>query len=135
MDTNILVSDLIEDGRRIVGQLPQAGFEATAAFWLKAAEDGEWYFYIVSPVAERERLSVAYGQLHTLIRRMPQPLWIKPLEVKLIAPSNPIAKDVLAIQNSTRGPTARPIRWDGQLLGNVRVEGAYIYPLPAEASS
>jgi hypothetical protein len=135
VDTNILVNNLIEEGGRIVDQLPQNGFEVTAAFWLKAAADGEWYFYIVSPVAELERLSGAYGRLHTLIRRLPLPLWIDPLEVKLIGPSHPIAKDVLAILNGAPGPRERPIRWDGQQLGNVRVEGAYLYPLPAAASS
>ena len=135
MDTNTLVNDLIEDGRRIVDQLPSDGFEVTTAFWLKAAEDGDWYFYIVSPVAEPERFNGAYGRLHTLIRQMPQPHWIDPLEVKLIGPSNPIAKDVLAIHRSALGPQDRPMRWNGNQLGNVRVDGAYLYPLPAAASS
>jgi hypothetical protein len=35
MNTNTLVGDLIEGGKRIVDQLPQDGFEVTAAFWLK----------------------------------------------------------------------------------------------------
>jgi hypothetical protein len=127
MDTNTLVKDLIEDGSRIVEQLPQDGFETTAAFWLKAAEDGEWYFYIVSPVAENERLNDAYGRLYTLIRRMPEPHWIDPLEVKLIGPTDPI-------HNRATGQPISPIRWGGEPLGNVRVEGAYLYPLPAAAS-
>jgi hypothetical protein len=126
-----LVNDIVEDGKRIVDRLPQDGFDVTAAFWLKAAEDGQWYFYIVSPVAEPERLRGAYGRLHALIRQMPQPLWIDPLEVKLIAPSHPIAKDVLAIHNRALGASERPIRWSGNQLGNVRVDGAYLYPLPA----
>lgn len=130
-----LVDDLIEDGARIVEQLPQDGFEVTAALWLKAAEDGQWYFYIVSPVAESERMSDAYRRLHTLIRRMPQPLWIDPLEVKLIGPSNPIARDVLAIHNRAPGAKTCPIRWGGEQVGNVHLDGAYLYPLPAAASS
>jgi hypothetical protein len=134
VDTTTLVDDLIEDGRKIVEQLPQGGFEVTAAFWLKAAEDGQWYFYIVSPVAERERLSEAYGWLHTLIRTMPPPRWIDPLEVKLIGPSNPIAREVLVIHNRGPGPNGCPIRWGGQQLGNIRIDEAYLYPLPAAAS-
>ena len=135
MDTTTLVSDLIDDGRRIAEQLPHEGFEVTAAFWLKSAEDGQWYFYIVSPVAEPERLNDAYSRLFTLIRRMPQPHWIDPLEVRLIGPSHPMAKDVLAIRSRAPGPNASAIRWGGNLLGNVSVEGAYLYPLPAAASS
>jgi hypothetical protein len=134
VDKTTLVSDLIEDGRKIIERLPQDGFEVTAAFWLKAAEDGLWYFYIVSPVAESEPLNHAYGRLHTLIRHMPQPLWVDPIEIRLIGPSNPIAKDVLAIHNRALGPRGRAIRWDGFQLGNVSTEGAYLYPLPAKAS-
>jgi hypothetical protein len=121
---------LIEDGSRIVEQLPQDGFEVTAAFWLKASEDDQWYFYVVSPVAERERLNDAYSRLFTLIRRMPQLLWIDPLEVRLIGPSHPMAKDVLTICSHTPVRNSGPIRWGGQVLGSVSVEGAYFYPLP-----
>jgi hypothetical protein len=135
VDTNTLVSELIDDGKTIVEQLPQDGFEITAAFWLKAAEDGQWYFYIVSPVAESERLNDAYRQLYTRIRQMPQTHWIDPLEVKLIGPSNPIAKDVLAIHNRAPASNVNPIQWGGKVLGNVNVEGAYLYPLPAPAST
>jgi hypothetical protein len=135
VDTNTLVSDLIDDGRKIVEQLPQEGFDVTAAFWLKAADDGQWYFYIVSPVAESERLNDAYRRLYTIIRQVCRPLWLDPLEVKLIGPSNPIAKDVLAIHNHAPGQRGCPIRWGGKQLGKVPVEEAYLYPLPAAASS
>jgi hypothetical protein len=135
VDTTTLVSDLIEDGRRIIEQLPQRGFEVTAAFWLKKAEDGEWRFYVVSPVAEPGRLNHAYAQLFTLIRQMPEPHWIDPLEVRLLRPSHPLAQDVLAIYSRTPGPKASPIRWGGNVLGNVSVDGAYLYPLPATAVS
>jgi hypothetical protein len=135
VDTSTLVRELIDDGKRIVEQLPHDGFEVTAAFWLKAAEDEQWYFYIVSPVAERGPLNDAYRQLYTLIRRMPPFLGIDPLEIKLIGPSNPIARDVLAIHNRAPRPAEGPIRWGGTQLGNVRIEDAYLYPLPAAASS
>jgi hypothetical protein len=135
VDTLTLVKEMVEDGRRIVVQLPKDGFEVTAAFWLKAAEDEQWYFYIVSPVAERERLNEAYQQLYTLIRRMPAPQWIDPLEVRLIGPSNPIARDVLAIHSRAAGPKVSPIHWGGRMLGNVSVESAYLYPLSAMESS
>jgi len=135
MDTTSLVNDLIEDGRRIVEQLALDGFEVAAAFWLKAAEDGQWYFYIVSPVPTGERLNVTYGRLHTIIRSIPEPQSIDPLEVRLIEPSDTLAKDVLAIHARAPGPKGRPIRWSGPQLGNVSIESAYLYPLPAAASS
>jgi hypothetical protein len=133
MDTNTLVTELIEDGERTVHQLTEGGFEVTAAFWLKAAEDGQWYFYIVSPVAESERLNDAYRRLGTLILRRPPPHWIDPLEVRLIGPSNPIARDVLGIHQRAPGSQKLATHWGGRQLGNVRVEEAYLYPLSATA--
>jgi hypothetical protein len=135
MDTNTLVSDLVEDGKRIVEQLPQNGFDVTAAFWLKAADDGQWRFYIVSPDAVHERLNKAYQRLFTLIGAMPQPHWLDPLEVKLIGPNSALAKDVLAIHARASGFKGSPIRWGGTQVGNISIEGAYLYPLPATATA
>jgi hypothetical protein len=66
---------------------------------------------------------------------MPQPMRIDPLEVRLIGPSHPIARDVQAIYNGIPRPKTEPIRWRGNQLGNVSIEGAYLYPLPAAVSS
>ena len=131
MDTDTLVENLIDDGLKLVEELPRRGFEVTAAFWLKASEDGKWYFYIVSPVVDTEGLARAYRRLHELVRAMSQPFWIDPLEIRLIGPANPIAQDVLAALSRAAGPRPCPIRWGGNRLGNVSIEGAYLYPLPA----
>jgi len=115
--------------------LPQEGFEVTAGFWLRPAEGGEWLFYVASPTVERDGLSAAYRRLHTVIRGMPQPFWIDPLEVKLIGETNPITKDVLAIHSRATGSKVSPINWGGTRLGSVNVEGAYLYPLSAKAGN
>jgi hypothetical protein len=131
MDTDTLVEKLIDDGRKLIEELPQRGFEVAAAFWVKSSEDAPWRFYIVSPIVDTEGLTKAYRRLHPLVRAMPQPFWIDPLEIKLIAPSDALARDVLAVQRRSGGPQVSPIRWGGQKLGNVSIEGTYIYPLPA----
>jgi hypothetical protein len=105
MDTDTLVENLIDDGQKLVEELPQRGFEVAAAFWLKTSEDGKWHFYIVSPVVELKGPVKAYRELHPLLRAMPQPFWIDPLAIKLLGPNNPIARDVLAVYG--RAPTAR----------------------------
>jgi hypothetical protein len=131
MDTETLVDRVIDDGQKLVEALRQHGFDMSAAFWLKASEDDRWSFYIVSPAVDREGLAHAYRRLHPLVRAMPQPFWIDPLAIKLIGPSNPIAQDVLAIHGRAGPPHVSPIRWGGRKLGNVNVEDAYLYPLPA----
>jgi hypothetical protein len=125
---------MIEDGQRIIEQLSHDGFEVTTAFWLKKAENGRWYFYVVSPVIEKEGSFVGYQQLQLSIRRLGSK-WIDPLEARLIGPKNPIARDVLAVHQHAPGAKASPMWWGGTQLGNVSVEDAYLYPLPAVASS
>ncbi len=104
MDTATLVRELFDDGQKLLERLTQEGFEVTAGFWLRPVEDGGWLFYIASPTVERDGLSPAYQRLHTIIRGMPQPFWIDPLEVKLIGETNPITKDVLAIHSRAASP-------------------------------
>jgi hypothetical protein len=65
MDTDTLVENLINDGRKLVEELPQRGFDVAAAFWLKPCEDGKWYFYIVSEAVDAEGLAKAYRQLRS----------------------------------------------------------------------
>lgn len=135
MDSTILVADLVEEGSRITEQLLQNGFDVTTAFWLQKAEDGEWYFYIVSPLAEPGQMFEAYRRFHTMVRQMPGPHWIHPLIITLLPPSHPIARDVLAIQESNPGLKTNPLVWDGNILGDVSIDRAYLYPQPALAGS
>lgn len=132
MGATSLVDHLIDDGKKIVEHLPQSGFELTAAFWLQKAENGEWYFYVVSPAYEVEGPLMAYSRLLSGIRQL-DPGWIDPAEIRLLGPANPIARDVLALLQQ---PSAklRPMRWGYEQFGNLAVEGAYLYPLPAVAS-
>jgi hypothetical protein len=135
MDTTALVGIFFADGQKLVDQLPREGFEVTTAFWMKKAENGEWYFYIVSPNVDSERHLRDYGRLHTIIRAMPEPFSINPFEVKLIEPADPIAQDVLRIQQ--RSPRARvlPGSLGVKRLGNASIEGAYLYPQVSNSAS
>ncbi|HEX4142161.1 MAG TPA: hypothetical protein VHY91_01315 [Pirellulales bacterium] len=130
MDTDTLVENLVGDGQRLVDELLRGGFAVAAAFWLKASEDCKWNFYIVSPIVDSEGLTKAYRQLHPLVRRMPEPFRIDPLEIKLIGPINPIARDVAAILGRFSGTSQSPILWGGKQLGSMSIEDAYLYPLP-----
>jgi hypothetical protein len=133
MDTNTLVSEMIDDGKRILEQLAQGGFEVTAALWLKKAKNSQWYFYIASPLAD-DGAAVGYGRLNPLVQQVPD-LWIDPIEIRLIGATDPITQEVLAIHSRAPGPKPAPIRWRGNRLGKLDVEAAYLYPLPAMAES
>ena len=129
MDTEALVDELKDDGQMLVEELLQGGFEVTAALWLQASENGKWYFYIVSPVVDVEGTNKAYRRLHPLVYAIPLSR-LSPLEIKLIGPSNPIARDVMAIPRRIPGPRVGPTWWSGRQLGNISIEGAFLYPMP-----
>jgi hypothetical protein len=125
-----LVENLIDDGRKLVEELLQSGFEVAAAFWLKTSEDYKWRFYIVSPVVDAVGPNQAYRRLHPLVWSRSQPFGIDPLEINLIGVNDPIARDVLAIQRRAPGPHVSFLRWGGTRLGNMSIEEAYFYLLP-----
>ena len=131
MDTDTLVENFLDDGQKLVAELPQRGFEVMAAFWIQPSWDGKWYFYVVSPLVDAEGITQAYRRLHPLVRARPQPVWIDPLKIRLIGPSDPLARDVLAALGRLTVNGDRPIRWSGTWLGNLSIDGAYLYPVPA----
>jgi hypothetical protein len=53
-------------------------------------------------------------------------LWLSSSEIKVVGPSNPIARDVLAIM--VRHPGRLSTRFGGRTLGSMAVEQTYIYP-------
>jgi hypothetical protein len=134
MDTESLVENLIDDGKRLVEYLPQRGFPIAAAIWLKASHNSRWYFYLVSSLVATEGIQSAYGRLLPLRRQVPGPLGIDPLKVTLIGLEHPIAKDVLTLHARAPGPQGTPVRWGGRSLGNLGIEEAYVYPVPAAAA-
>lgn len=131
MDTDTLVDQQIDDGQKLVEKLLRRGFEVTAAFWLKASEDGKWRFYLIAPVVDTVGLAEAARRLHPAIYAAPHSVWISPLEINLIGPSHPLAKGVIAMQDRFPAPATVPIRYRGNYLGGVSVEDAYLYPAPA----
>lgn len=129
MDQVPLVDEKKDAGRKLVEQLTQAGFEVTAAFWLKTTEAGQWYLYLASPIVDSEGPLEAYGRVHAVTRQLSPPLWIGPFEVRLIGARHAITKDVLNLLGRYRGPMTMNL--DGAPLGRVSIDGAYLYPLPA----
>jgi len=101
MDTTMLVSDVIET----------AGESSNTCCWTarghgrflgEEVRDDEWLFYIVSSAAEPEHLNVATAGSTHHPADCRKPHWIDPLKVRLLRPSQPLAKDVLSIYDRTR---------------------------------
>jgi hypothetical protein len=125
MDTVTLVEDQIDDGRLLVERFVADGGSVTAAFWVKTAEEGQWFLYIATEGVDRDGPAAAYRTVYASLKKLGDP-WIALSEIKLVGPENPITKSVLEIL--ARHPRRSPIRFGGKSLGNLSVEEAYIYP-------
>ena len=117
----------MEDGQRFLDQLVREGVPVRATAWVKESEYGPWYFYIVTPlVSEDGDTGPAYRRTNVVLRQIPQPFWVDPMEYKVVAPSEPVGKAILDLYRQYPGLFPRWYR--GASLGGTPIEGAYIYP-------
>jgi hypothetical protein len=130
MDQGPLVKEQIEDGKRFLQRLTEEGFPITAAAWIKASERPRWYLYIATPlVTEDTDKRQVYRRINTVFDQMPQPFWMEMFQTMAIAPSSPVAQAVAGPYQRYAG--RGPLRYNGELLGDLSVEEAYIYPASA----
>ena len=129
MAEETLVSMQIEDGAKVVERLRESGFDLIAAWWMKASEEGLWFLYIATHEVEEKGIVAAYRSVLTSMGDLEQ-LWVNPFEVKVVGAENRITKDVVSHLNHYPSRSRSPIRYGGCKLGNVSIEGAFIYPQP-----
>jgi hypothetical protein len=127
VDQRVLVDEEIDDGKRLLDRLGEEGIAVTAAGWLKESESGWWYLYLATPLVGPDGATrPAYRRVNAVIRQMPPDLRIPSLGIKVIAPDSPTAQAVRELHQ--RYPGHRPVRLGETRIGDVNVEGAYIYP-------
>jgi hypothetical protein len=120
-----MVTHQFDDAPKLIAELKNDHFDVKAAFWLFRNESDEWYLQIVSDDVDTKGLREAYLELSKARRKLVD-LSIGPLDVKLMSPSEPLARAVLDFLAKT---SARiPTRVRGANLEGVYIEDAYIYP-------
>jgi hypothetical protein len=125
MDTELLVENRIDDGRKLVSQLVNDGFEVVAAFWVRTRDERLWFLYIASPAVVPEKIGDAYRAAYAALSKVPGS-GISLSQIKLVRPENPVARDAIAARD--RSPSRIPARYHGEALGGLAIEEAYIYP-------
>jgi hypothetical protein len=128
MDQSSLVTMLVDDGKRLIERLVAEDFGVAAACWLKESYAGEWYLYIITPLVNEEMgTTPAYRRLGEVYQKIHDQLpWLQPLELKVRGPDEPVGKALVELYK--RHPGSSPIRYEGWQLGDVNIDGAYIYP-------
>jgi hypothetical protein len=121
--STLVVDELINDGRRFVERFAADGNPVQAAFWVKTAEEGIWFLYVVTDFYDRDGPAATYRAVSASLRKLGQSS-LSGSEIKVISPNNPIAKDVLAITRRYPGRMAM----GSATLGSMPVEQTIIYP-------
>lgn len=124
MDQSTLVENQIDDGRRFVERFAADGNPVQAAFWVKTAEEGLWFLYVATDIVDRAGPAATYRAVHASLQKLGES-WVSSSEIKVVSPSNPIARDVLAVM--ARHPGRLATRFGGKTLGAMAVEQTYIY--------
>src|SRR5437016_5216793 len=96
------------------------------AFWLKPAESGQWYLYVVAEGIDDSNVDRGYREVLRLVQQMRTP-YFDPFQVKLIKADDPLARAVMEVHR--RYPGKVGINYNGRYLGGMSIEGAYLYPL------
>jgi len=117
----------IADGKRLVDRLAEEGVPVIGACWLKEAEAGQWFLYLITPLVNEKRdTRPAYRRVNAVLDQMPQPFWIDPMEYKVVGPDSAVGK---ALHDLYRHPRrTSPLRSGSGQLDGVSIEGAYVYP-------
>jgi len=122
-----LVEMQIKNGQCLIDRLAREGIAISAAGWVKESESGDWYLYVATPLVGEDRVTgPAYRRIHTVMRSShEEDIWMDPLEIKLLAPHDPIARAMTYRDGRPRGV---PTRLGPARLGELVIDEAYIYP-------
>jgi hypothetical protein len=135
MDQGTLVTMQIDNGNRLISRLVEAGVPVTAAAWLQESESGQWFLYLVTPLVEDGATRDAYRRVNAVIRQMPPPFGMDPLDIKVVGPDSRTGEAIQQLQARLLVPT--PFRYGGIRFGDVIIEAASVYPpaVPADNRS
>jgi hypothetical protein len=126
MDTDVLVTSQIDDGRRLLEQLDRDRFPVSVAFWVKRSEEGSWNLYIASSSVDSERFGESYHSVFSALDRISGPsVSVTPSDIKLVKDTNPIARDSKEIRDQY--PSRNPVEYRGERLGDLSIYEAQIY--------
>lgn len=115
MDKNVLVAFRIEAGRNFLDQLYKDGLDVYVAFWAKSRDAGSWYLYVATAAAIHGQKVAAYEQvfasLSKLEHRGGRELELTFNDMKVIEPSNPLARAAVYIREVNPRNRTSPPSW------------------------
>jgi len=120
-----LVGDQIADGRRFVERFAADGNPVRAAFWAKSDGNDLWLLHLATDLVDRVGPAASFRAVDASLEKLGDPS-TSALDINVISPGDPLAKDVLA---RMAGNPRRPATQFGDFgYGPVTFEVGYVYP-------
>jgi hypothetical protein len=120
-----LVDRDIDEGRRLIQALDQAGFPLVAALWRFLALEGVWRRLIASPKVREAGPRAAYAAIQDVLRQSPIGL---PLHrISAVGPDEPMVTELRIFAGTDPAPFIGSTYLQKAVIGDTYVEGAYIY--------
>lgn len=127
MDQIPLVESEFADGQQFIEELVQRGEDIRAAGWVKKLDHSTWNLYLAVPGVKKKGAVDVYVRILPVLRDRPHPLLLQWSSVTVIDAKDPMA--VAMADFERRYPGHRSVLpYRSERLGNVDIEGAYIYP-------
>jgi hypothetical protein len=122
-----LLTEVIDEGRRLIRELSERGFEIDAAFWMFRSESERWRMTIATPHYEREGPRKAYSRLISAYDSVSPPLRIEITDIAVTSGEDRLVKALQScflFKRETVDTVIEHASLDGEY-----VEAAYLYHL------
>lgn len=121
MASAALVDEDIEQGRKALQALGEAGVRPRAAFWRFTPESSDWRFVIALPTLRQRGWLRVYEQVQRILQRqhVELPVW----RISLLSTDDPVARWA---RQRVEGMTG-DVRSTGNMVDDTVIEDAYIY--------
>jgi hypothetical protein len=123
----ILLPEVIDEGRRLIGALHASQFEFDALFWVFLNRSERWQLMIASPFHDREGPIKAYSRLTAICDSMDPPLRIETTDVALARGGDRRVKALLKRFDFKHAKADKVVEREG--LDGEFIEAAYLYQL------
>ncbi|OCR00321.1 hypothetical protein BCD67_25310 [Oscillatoriales cyanobacterium USR001] len=128
MGTATLVDQEIQDGKRLIDALNQAGLSVNSALWLYLPEKETWRLMLTSPIFDKEGSLKTYKEIISVFGKVQPELKINWMNLVAVSPQHKLIQGLRKLQKD----------WNFNLLGkrltnntvnHIYVDDAYIYQI------
>lgn len=102
MDNATLVAPDVDEGRKFLDLLKDAGIPVKAALWQKSEVLGKWELCIVTPLVEELGVRGTYDRLDRILSKTPQRPAVNLLNVTVLTPKAWFYKSLRRVLRNTR---------------------------------